>query len=505
MEAVVTGRNDAASAALPDTGLAELEAIASPSRDLARRDSLRRRLLAGADIGALLIAYVSVALATSPDQPTAAVGFAAAAVPGWILLNKLLGLYDRDAHLIHKSTLDEIPRLALSAILGTTLIFMFAPPIADVTPARAETIAFMVLAFVWLFALRGLVRNAVVRRTPPERCLIIGSGAVAGMVARKLQLHPEYGVSVAGFVDVKHADANGNGNGDGHANGGPASVPGELLGDLDDFEQICAEYNVDRVIIAFSLISHEGLIDVIRSSKRLALKVTVVPRLFEVIGHQVEVDQIEGITMLGLRGFGRTRSSLALKRAIDIAGAGVGLLLLSPVILVIALIVKLTSRGPVFYVHDRVGRANTHFRMLKFRTMVEGADDLKPHLEHLNEADGPMFKIADDPRVTPIGRVLRRTSLDELPQLINVLRGDMSLVGPRPLIPSEDVHVIGYHRERLDLTPGLTGPWQVLGRTAIPFQEMIKLDYLYVAEWSLWNDIKLLLRTAPTVVQGRGQ
>ena len=166
---------------------------------------------------------------------------------------------------------------------------------------------------------------------------------------------------------------------------------------------------------------------------------------------------------------------------------------------------KLTSRGPVFYVHDRVGRGNEHFRMLKFRTMVEGADDLKPHLEHLNEADGPMFKIADDPRVTPIGRFLRRTSLDELPQLSNVLRGDMSLVGPRPLIPSEDVHVIGYHRERLDLTPGLTGPWQVLGRTAIPFQEMIKLDYLYVAEWSLWNDIKLLLRTAPTVVQGRGQ
>jgi lipopolysaccharide/colanic/teichoic acid biosynthesis glycosyltransferase len=137
--------------------------------------------------------------------------------------------------------------------------------------------------------------------------------------------------------------------------------------------------------------------------------------------------------------------------------------------------------------------------------MLDGAERLKPDLEHLNEAEGPMFKIADDPRVTPIGRFLRRTSLDELPQLINVLRGDMSLVGPRPLIPSEDVHVIGYHRERLDLTPGLTGPWQVLGRTAIPFQEMIKLDYLYVAEWSLWNDIKLLLRTAATVVQGSGQ
>jgi exopolysaccharide biosynthesis polyprenyl glycosylphosphotransferase len=487
-----------------EAGLADLDALAAPTRDLARRDSLRRRLLGGADIAAFLLAFATVWLATSADLPGETLLFAAGALPGWILLNKLLGLYDRDAHLIHKSTLDEMPRLALSAILGTTLIFMFAPPIAGVTPARGETIGYMVLAFVWLFTLRGLVRNSVVRRTPPERCLIIGSGSVAGMVARKLEIHPEYGVSVAGFVDVRNADDH-NGNGRTFANGNGAPAPSELLGDLDDFEEICAAHKVDRVIIAFSLISHERLIDVIRSSKRLSLKITVVPRLFEVIGHQVEVDQIEGITMLGLRGFGRTRSSLALKRAIDIVCAATGLLLLSPVMLVIALIVKLTSRGPVFYVHDRVGRANEHFRMLKFRTMVEGADDLKPHLEHLNEADGPMFKIADDPRVTPIGRFLRRTSLDELPQLINVLRGDMSLVGPRPLIPSEDVHVIGYHRERLDLTPGLTGPWQVLGRTAIPFQEMIKLDYLYVAEWSLWNDIKLLLRTAPTVVQGRGQ
>jgi lipopolysaccharide/colanic/teichoic acid biosynthesis glycosyltransferase len=151
-----------------------------------------------------------------------------------------------------------------------------------------------------------------------------------------------------------------------------------------------------------------------------------------------------------------------------------------------------------------VGRENREFSIFKFRTMIDGASDMKPDLAHLNEMDGPMFKIADDPRVTPLGRWLRKTSIDELPQLLNVLVGDMSLVGPRPLVPSEDVHVIGRHRERLDLTPGLTGPWQVLGRTAIPFQEMTKLDYLYVAEWSLWNDVKLLLRTAPAVFQGRG-
>jgi lipopolysaccharide/colanic/teichoic acid biosynthesis glycosyltransferase len=143
--------------------------------------------------------------------------------------------------------------------------------------------------------------------------------------------------------------------------------------------------------------------------------------------------------------------------------------------------------------------------MLKFRTMRDGADELKEELRHLNEADGPMFKIADDPRLTPVGGFLRRYSLDELPQLWNVLRGEMSLVGPRPLVPDESEHVLGRHRARLDLMPGVTGPWQVMGRTAIPFAEMVKLDYLYVAEWSLWNDVKLLLRTIQVVLEGSGR
>jgi lipopolysaccharide/colanic/teichoic acid biosynthesis glycosyltransferase len=159
----------------------------------------------------------------------------------------------------------------------------------------------------------------------------------------------------------------------------------------------------------------------------------------------------------------------------------------------------------VLFRQERVGRGNRQFRMLKFRTMVRDAEELRPDLEHLNEmTGGAMFKIADDPRITRVGGLLRRASLDELPQLWNVLRGEMSLVGPRPLIPSENAHVIGRHRARLDLTPGLTGPWQVMGRNAIPFSEMVKLDYLYVAEWSLWNDLKLIVRTLPVVIGRRG-
>jgi lipopolysaccharide/colanic/teichoic acid biosynthesis glycosyltransferase len=188
----------------------------------------------------------------------------------------------------------------------------------------------------------------------------------------------------------------------------------------------------------------------------------------------------------------------------DIVGSALLLLVFAPAMLAIALAIKVSSGGPVLFSQVRVGRANRRFRMFKFRTMIVGADALKGDLEHLNEAPYPLFKIADDPRVTRVGRVIRRLSLDELPQLWNVLRGDMSLVGPRPLVPAEDEQVIGWHRARLDISPGLTGQWQVMGRTAIPLSEMVKLDYRYIADWSLWNDLKLLVRTAPVVLLRRG-
>jgi lipopolysaccharide/colanic/teichoic acid biosynthesis glycosyltransferase len=168
-----------------------------------------------------------------------------------------------------------------------------------------------------------------------------------------------------------------------------------------------------------------------------------------------------------------------------------------------ALAVKLTSRGPVLFRQARVGKGGRTFDLLKFRTMYEGSDERKRELLELNEADG-LFKIADDPRVTPVGRLLRRCSLDEAPQLINVLRGEMSLVGPRPLVVEEDSRIQGWLRRRLDVTPGMTGIWQVLGSARVPLHEMVKLDYLYRANWSLWLDIKILLRTVPFVFARRG-
>jgi len=458
-----------------------------------RRDSIRRRALAVADMLALLGAYAVVWLIAPPPNKPLHDAVLLGALPLWVVLNKTLRLYDRDGNLIHKSTLNELPGLFHSISLGTALAFLFGPFLPDVTIHRPQVVVWWCAAMVLTPTLRYAARAAVRRRTSEERVLIVGSGHVASLVAQKINGHPEYGAQLVGFVDVSTELPE-------------TADPGLVrLGDVADFEAVCRSAEVERVVIAFSSLAHEHLLDLIRVSKRLGLKISVVPRLFEVIGHGVEIDQVEGMTLLGLRGVQRTGSTLLLKRTVDVIGATLGLILLAPAFAVIALVIKLDSAGPVFFGQRRVGRRNQAFTMWKFRTMVDGADRMKPALAHLNEMrDGAMFKIADDPRVTRVGRLLRRLSIDELPQLWNVLRGEMSLVGPRPLIPSENDQVIGWHRTRLDLTPGLTGPWQVMGRNAIPFHEMVKLDYLYVAEWSLWNDFKLLLRTLPVVVGRRG-
>jgi lipopolysaccharide/colanic/teichoic acid biosynthesis glycosyltransferase len=207
--------------------------------------------------------------------------------------------------------------------------------------------------------------------------------------------------------------------------------------------------------------------------------------------------------VLGLNPLTLARSSRFLKRSMDIVGATVGLLLFSPLIVLVAVAVRLDSRGSVLFTQQRIGRKGRIFRVLKFRTMVPGAERQVEEL--FEQSDDPHWlKLDHDPRITRIGRVLRLTSLDELPQLWNVVWGDMSLVGPRPRFETEDASVSGWARSRRDLAPGITGMWQVLGRTSIPFEEMVKLDYLYVTNWSLWLDVKLLLRTFLVVLHRRG-
>jgi exopolysaccharide biosynthesis polyprenyl glycosylphosphotransferase len=263
------------------------------------------------------------------------------------------------------------------------------------------------------------------------------------------------------------------------------------------------ERGVHRVVIEPTENQPQATLDLVREAKGAGVRVSLLPRVLEVVGSSIEADDVHGMMLLGVRRFGLSRSAAAIKRCFDLFGATVGLVLLSPLLALLALLVRLDSRGPAIYRQTRIGRGGRPFTMLKFRTMVDGADALKPMLRDLNEAEG-LFKIAADPRVTRVGRRLRRYSVDELPQLINVLRGEMSLVGPRPLVSDDDEQITGLDRRRLELTPGMTGRWQILGSARVPLSEMLKLDYLYVTGWSLWSDVKILLRTVPYVLARRG-
>jgi lipopolysaccharide/colanic/teichoic acid biosynthesis glycosyltransferase len=260
-------------------------------------------------------------------------------------------------------------------------------------------------------------------------------------------------------------------------------------------------------VIAFSNDSQEQTLDLIRSLKGSRVQVDIVPRLYELLSPRVGLYAVEGMPLVGLPPAALASSERLLKRAMDVLLSGVGLVLLAPFLAVIALLIKLDSPGPAFFRQGRMGQGDRTFRIVKFRTMCADAEERKAEVAHLNKhacagGDPRMFKIPDDPRVTRVGRVLRRYALDELPQLINVLKGEMSLVGPRPLILAEDQHVADWARSRLDLKPGVTGLWQSLGSSAIPFEEMIRLDYLYVTSWSLWNDFRLILQTVPALLHG---
>jgi len=226
--------------------------------------------------------------------------------------------------------------------------------------------------------------------------------------------------------------------------------------------------------------------------------------LLEVIGSSVEFDDLHGVTVMGVRRFELTRSSALVKRLFDIVCASVALFAVAPLMVIAAVLIKLDSRGPVFFRQQRIGRFGRPFSILKFRTMVDDAEELKDSLRAQNEVLGGMFKIVADPRITRSGKLLRKTALDELPQLLNILKGEMSMVGPRPLVVEEDDFVKGWHRRRLELTPGMTGPWQILGPTRVPLREMVAIDYLYIANWSLWSDVKIMLRTVAYVLCGRG-
>jgi exopolysaccharide biosynthesis polyprenyl glycosylphosphotransferase len=452
------------------------------------RNARSRRLLAAADVLSAALAFGLVVPILGHD----ALGlYTIVAIPTIVIVCKLSGLYDRDEYLLSKTTLDEAPALFRVAALYTLLAFLAGDAMVEGHLGQAQGLALWGTLFVSMVVLRSAARRLNGLVSPPERCLILANGEAAQWLSTKLERSHRTNVCVVGRVPLGADPATGG------------SVP--KLGPFEGLEELLDEHKIDRALIARGRGDHDHhVLRAIRVVKRLGVQLSVLPRPFEVVGAAVEFDDVEGATLLGVRRHGLTRSSRVLKRSFDLVGAAIGLILLAPVMAAIAVAIKLDSRGPVFFRQPRMGKDDKPFRIFKFRTMFAGADAQRASLAHRNEAGSGLFKIEDDPRITRVGRFLRRTSLDELAQLLNVLRGDMSLVGPRPLVLDEDGRIEGWERHRMMLPPGATGMWQILGSARIPMSEMVKIDYLYGANWSLWLDIKILLRTIPFVLGRRG-
>jgi exopolysaccharide biosynthesis polyprenyl glycosylphosphotransferase len=458
-----------------------------------------RRLLALADIAGLTVAFL-VAVTVAQDDAVAALAsdpwrlvIFALTLPLWVVLARLHGLYERDEERSDHSTIDDVVGVFHVVTVGTWLAFVFAEATGLAELSFKRLVVFWVLAIVLLPLFRTVAR-VLGRRDAAytQNVLIVGSGVVARLLADKISRHPEYGLHVAGFVD----------RGVGPQNGKPL----ELMGSPDDLPVLIRDHAIDRVIVAFSADSHEQTLEAIRSAQDSYVQIDIVPRLFEALGTNAQLHTIEGVQLVGLPIARLSDSARFLKRSLDLAGAALGVVLLSPLLLATSIWIKLDSRGPVFFRQVRMGEDERQFRIFKFRTMIENADERKDEIVHLNihrDGDARMFKAQDDPRVTRAGRFLRRWRIDELPQLFNVLRGEMSLVGPRPLILDEDRFVERRARHRLDLKPGMTGLWQVLGASDIPFDEMTKLDYVYVTNWSLREDIRLIMLTVPALARSR--
>jgi exopolysaccharide biosynthesis polyprenyl glycosylphosphotransferase len=475
--------------------------------------SLRRRiLLRAAKLFDLALMVLSFALATvvaaGQAAGTSLAAFLAMRISvqnfvifgffllAWHIIFSALGLY-RSKRFSSRWAL--VWDVAKAATLGSAVIFVASFPrrISLVTPL-------FILTF-WASAtlggaasrllLRWLLAGARRRGRNLRHMLVVGTNPRAIRFARKLELRPEFGYRIAGFVDDPW-----HGLAEFRQSGYP------LVSDLTGFDAFLREHVADEVMVALPMRSQYAQAARIASlCEEQGIIVRLLSDLFNLHLARPRAGEFEDETVITLSSGKPDGWQHVCKRALDISLSLLAVLLLSPLFLLAALIVKLTSPGPAFFLQERVGLGKRRFRMLKFRTMVADAERRQQEIESLNEATGPVFKIKNDPRLTPVGRFLRKTSIDELPQLFNVLKGDMSLVGPRPL-PERDYN--GFHqdwqRRRFSVRPGITCLWQINGRSTCPFEKWMQLDMQYIDQWSLGLDIVILAKTIPAVFRGAG-
>ncbi len=471
-----------------------------------RRGALVRRGLIVADVTGLAIAFVLTELlfgsSGAADSLTIGSEYVVfvATLPLWLVFAKLYRLYDHDEERADHTTLEDLVGVFHLVTVGAFLLIL-ASWLTNIAYPNLDKLAlFWACAIAALTVSRAAAR-AVCRRSPIylQNTVVVGAGDVGQLVARKLKLHSEYGINLVGLVDADPRDMRADLEG----------LP--ILGSPDALPDLVKALDVDRVVIAFSGEKHEQTIEMMRTLRDLDVQIDVVPRLFEGVGPHAKLYTVEGLPILGLPTVKRFPFSVLIKRTVDIVGASIGLLATAPLFAYAAWRIRRESPGPVFFRQTRLGKDRREFTVLKFRTMVTDADDT-PHREYIKQtmtsgaavnANG-LYKPDRYDAVTPFGRTLRRTSLDELPQLINILRGDMSLVGPRPCLAWETELFQPHHFERFRVPAGLTGMWQVSARALSTFGEALDMDVNYARGWSLGLDLWLILRTPMHVLRRKG-
>ena len=413
-------------------------------------------------------------------------------IPVTVLSFVSLGRYQR-----HRSTslLDDLGRIALGTLIGTAaviVVFFVSRPVFFSRLMFLYLGTFgLGLAVVWVLVRRvglGLLRRAGYDN---QRILVVGGGAVAKFLMQQLTANRSLGNRVIGYLDS-------NGNGSSAAFGRFAR-----LGTVDDLAEVIESEHVDVVYAALPSSVQHDLAPVIERCRHQGVQFRVVPDLLEAQFGRMDIHPVAGIPLVTLREPEITGFRYMQKRALDLVVSLVGLLVTSPLWVLIGLAIRLDSPGPILFRQTRIGRNGQSFRVFKFRSMVQDAEERKREL-FADNRHPLLFKAPNDQRRTRVGRLLRRMSVDELPQLLNVLLGHMSLVGPRAQIPAEVAQYDEWARHRLHVLPGLTGLWQVSGRSDLGFDEMVMLDTFYVSNWSLGLDLRILLQTIPTVLSGRG-
>ncbi|OGC34070.1 hypothetical protein A2311_03990 [candidate division WOR-1 bacterium RIFOXYB2_FULL_48_7] len=411
----------------------------------------------------------------------------------WLAIFKLVGLYDRKKVV---ALIDELALLfwgvtvASLVLLGSLFLyreFWFSRLVI----VNAWGIAFLFMAIARL-VLYQANRLASAYGWRVRNTLILGAGTMGQTLAQKLGSDPGLGYKVVGFLDDDPAKQQQRFNGY------------QVFGRLEKSREIIKAFKVEEVLIASNKIPVEKILDIITECERLGVEFKLVPGILELIASRIDADEVAGIPLLTVSEIKLQGANAIVKRTMDITCSGLGIIIISPLLVTFAILVKLTSPGPILFRQERVGLDEKIFKIYKFRSMVAGAEGLLPQVAELSEAKGHLFKIKEDPRLTRLGKFMRRWSIDELPQLFNVFLGDMSLVGPRPPLPREVAKYNNWQKKRLRVRPGITGPWQVAGRSLLPFEDMVRLDIYYIENWSLWLDIKILLRTVPVVILGSG-